>query len=209
LEAVEKRRRRMIDEQLRAHGIADGRVLAAMAAVPREEFVPREVREYAYADRALGIAAGQTISQPLVVAAMTEAAAAQPEDTVLEVGTGSGYQAAVLSLLCRRVISIEREPELAELASEALARLGFHNVEVLLGDGALGHPPEAPYPAIVVTAAAPAVPPALVDQLADRGRLVIPVGVAGGDQELLLLSRRGAAIASEVLFPVRFVPLRS
>src|SRR5579872_3084349 len=125
----------MVDEQLRPHGIHDERVLRALGAVPREEFVPADLRPYAYLDRALGIEAGQTISQPLVVAAMTQALDVQPEDTVLEVGTGSGYQAAVLSLLCSRVITIEREPLLAEHAAATLRRLGIGNVEVLLGDG--------------------------------------------------------------------------
>ena len=198
----------MVEDQLRAHGIADGRVLWAMGTVPREEFVPSDLREYAYVDRALGIEAGQTISQPLVVAAMTAAAAPGPEDTVLEVGTGSGYQAAVLALLCRTVISIEREPVLAEHAAATLGRLGFDNVRVVVSDGAGGYPAAAPYPAIVVTAAARGVPPALLEQLAPGGRLVIPVEVAGEEnQELRLLRREVDGISARLLFPVRFVPL--
>jgi protein-L-isoaspartate(D-aspartate) O-methyltransferase len=198
----------MVDEQLRRNGVTDQRVLWAMGNVPREEFVPPELREYAYVDRALGIEAGQTISQPLVVAAMTAAAAPAREVTALEVGTGSGYQAAVLSLLCRRVVSIEREPLLADHAAETLARLGFTNVDVVLGDGAEGYPAEAPYAAVLVTAAAAEVPPRLVDQLADGGRLVIPVDVPGDEnQELRLLRRQGEKVLTEVLFPVRFVPL--
>lgn len=198
----------MVEDQLSRNGVRDGRVLRAMGLVPREEFVPRELRDYAYVDRALGIEAGQTISQPLVVAAMTAAAAPAGDATVLEVGTGSGYQAAVLSLLCGRVVSIEREPVLAEHAAATLARLGFNNVEVLTGDGAEGHPQKAPYAAILVTAAADRVPPRLLEQLADGGRLVIPVRVAGEEnQELRLLQKAGGQVTSEVLFPVRFVPL--
>lgn len=200
----------MVEDQLRRNGIADPRVLWAMGLVPREEFVPPDLREYAYADRALAIEAGQTISQPLVVAAMTAAAAPAAGDTALDVGTGSGYQAAVLSLLCGRVVSVEREPVLAEHAAATLARLGFNNVEVVLGDGAEGHEDAAPYPVIVVGAAARRLPPALVRQLADGGRLVIPLEAAGEEnQELRLIRRRGEAVTSELLFPVRFVPLIS
>lgn len=199
----------MLDEQLRPHGIHDERVLEALGKVPREEFVPADLRPYAYADRALGIEAGQTISQPLVVAAMTQALDVQPEDTVLEVGTGSGYQAAVLSLLCRRVITIEREPVLAEHAGATLRRLGCDNVLVLLGDGTAGHPEAAPYPAILVAAAARRVPEPLLEQLAEGGRMVIPVEPQPGAdaQELRLYRRLRGEVGYEVLFPVRFVPL--
>lgn len=198
----------MVEEQLRRNGVADERVLWAMDLVPREEFVSREMREYAYVDRALGIAAGQTISQPLVVAAMTAAAAPAPDDVALDVGTGSGYQAAILSLLCKRVVSIEREETLAEHAAATLARLGFNNVEVVLGDGASGYEPAAPYPVIVVAAAARRVPKPLLEQLADGGRLLIPLETPGDEnQELRVIRRRGREVTSELIFPVRFVPL--
>lgn len=199
----------MVDEQLRPHGITDVRVLSALGTVPREEFVPAGLKPYAYLDRALGIEAGQTISQPLVVAAMTQALDLEGEATVLEVGTGSGYQAAVLSLLARRVITIEREPVLAEHAAATLRRLGYDNVLVVLADGSGGYPAEAPYPAILVAAAAPAVPPALFVQLAGGGRMVIPVEPPAGaeHQELRLYRRLRGDIVYEVLFPVRFVPL--
>ena len=206
---VEDHRRRMVDEQLRPHGITDARVLAALGTVPREEFVPADLKPYAYVDRALGIDAGQTISQPLVVAAMTQALGLERDATVLEVGTGSGYQAAVLSLLAGRVVTIEREPVLAEQAAATLRRLGYANVEVVLGDGSAGHPEAAPYPAILVAAAATVVPAALLAQLADGGRMVIPVEPPAGaeHQERRRYRRRGGEIANEVLFPVRFVPL--
>jgi protein-L-isoaspartate(D-aspartate) O-methyltransferase len=199
----------MLEAQLRPHGIHDERVLEALGSVPREEFVPAELRRYAYLDRALGIEAGQTISQPLVVAAMTQALHLQPDDTALEVGTGSGYQAAVLSLLCRRVVTIEREPLLAEHAAGTLRRLGYANIHVVLGDGALGYPAEAPYPAILVAAAARSVPAALVEQLAEGGAMAIPVEEARGaeNQELRLYRRLRGRVDYEVLFPVRFVPL--
>jgi len=199
----------MVAEQLRPHGITDDRVLRALGAVPREEFVSADLQPYAYVDRALGIEAGQTISQPLVVAAMTQALDVGLEDTVLEVGTGSGYQAAVLSLLCSRVITVERAPVLAEHAAATLRRLGYANVEVVLGDGSEGYPAAAPYPAILVAAAAREVPAALLDELAEGGRMAIPVEVvAGGEnQELRLYRRLRGAIQYEVLFPVRFVPL--
>lgn len=199
----------MVDEQLRAHGVTDERVLRAMASVPREEFVPPALRDHAYIDRALAIEAGQTISQPLVVGAMTQALDLAPDADALEVGTGSGYQAAVLSLLCRHVVTVEREPVLAEHAAATLHGLGYDNVEVVLGDGAAGHPSAAPYPAILVAAAAPRVPAPLLEQLAEGGRMVIPVEERGGaeNQELRLYRRLRGEISWEMLFPVRFVPL--
>ena len=151
---------RMVAEQLRPHGVTDERVLGAMVSVPREEFLAPRMRRHAYEDRALAIECGQTISQPLVVALMIQAASPQPEDGALEVGTGSGYAAAVLSRLCRKVVSVEREPALAEQASETLRRLGFDNVEVAVGDGSFGWPSDAPYNVILVAAAASGVPPA-------------------------------------------------
>lgn len=200
---------RMVAEQLRPHGVTDERVLEAMASVPREEFLAPRMRRHAYEDRALAIECGQTISQPLVVALMTQAAAPQPDEVALEVGTGSGYAAAVLSRLCRKVISIEREPALAEHASETLRRIGFENVEVAVGDGSLGWPAGAPYNVILVAAAARDVPPALVEQLRERGRMVIPVSVARDEpQDLRLYLRHGADVSYRSLFPVLFVPLR-
>src|SRR5438046_3232061 len=165
----------MVAEQLRPHGVTDERVLEAMASVPREEFLAPRMRRHAYEDRALAIECGQTISQPLVVALMSQALALSPEDVALEVGTGSGYQAAVLSRLCRRVVTLELEPALAEHAAATLKRLGFDNVEVAVADGSRGWPSSAPYGGILVACAARELPAALVAQLADGGRLVIPV----------------------------------
>lgn len=201
---------RMVAEQLRPHGVTDERVLEAMGSIPREEFLPMRARRYAYEDRALAIDCGQTISQPLVVALMTQAAAPADADTALEVGAGSGYQAAVLSRLCRKVITIEREPALAEHASQTLHRLGFDNVEVAVGDGSLGWPSGAPYDVVLVAAAASAVPAPLVDELADGGRMVIPVAMGGEEpQDLRLYVRHGEDVAYSSLFPVVFVPLRT
>src|SRR5438477_8994531 len=201
---------RMVAEQLRPHGVTDERVLEAMASVPREEFLAPRMRRHAYEDRALAIECGQTISQPLVVALMAQAASPQPDDLTLEVGTGSGYAAAVLSRLCRKVISIEREPALAEHASATLRRLGFDNVEVAVGDGSKGWPAEAPYQVILVAAAAKGVPQALIDQLAEGGRMVIPVAVSLHEpQDLRVYVRRGADVIFGSLFPVLFVPLRT
>jgi protein-L-isoaspartate(D-aspartate) O-methyltransferase len=200
----------MIVEQLQPNGVTDQRVLQAMADVPREEFLPPGLKGLAYDDRALGIDCGQTISQPLVVALMTQAAALQPGDIVLEVGAGSGYQAAVLSRLCRRVVTIEREPALAERAAATLQRLGYDNVEVVLGDGSLGWARSAPYPAILVACAAQEVPQPLIDQLAEAGRLVIPVET-GSDrpQDLRLYTRAAQDVTYRSMFPVLFVPLRT
>ncbi|HKB18057.1 MAG TPA: protein-L-isoaspartate(D-aspartate) O-methyltransferase [Candidatus Dormibacteraeota bacterium] len=201
---------RMVAEQLRPHGVTDERVLEAMASVPREEFLAPRMRRHAYEDRALAIECGQTISQPLVVALMIQAASPQPDEAAFEVGTGSGYAAAVLSRLCRRVITIEREPALAEHASETLRRLGFDKVEVAVGDGSLGWPAEAPYDVILVAAAARDVPPALLDQLAEGGRMVIPVATSADEpQDLRLYVRDGGDVLSRSLFPVLFVPLRT
>ena len=198
----------MISVQLRARGIVDERVLAAMAAVPRERFVPAGSRDLAYADQALTIAAGQTISQPWMVAVMTQLLDLQPGCRVLEIGTGSGYQAAVLAAMGCDVLGIERLPELADAARERIEALGFADrVEIRVGDGSLGSPADAPWSRIIVAAAAPAVPDALVAQLADGGRLVIPVG-GRRVQELLLVERRGAELATTSRGPCVFVPLR-
>jgi protein-L-isoaspartate(D-aspartate) O-methyltransferase len=200
---------RMVAEQLLPNGVTDPRVIHVMSQVPREEFLAGRLRRHAYENRALAIDCGQTISQPLVVALMTQALAPKPEDNALEVGTGSGYQAAVLSRLVRHLVTLELEPALAEHASEVLKRLGYDNVEVAVADGTLGWPARAPYDVILVAAASPDVPPALIDQLADGGRLVIPLGHATDEhQDLRLYERRGDTLASRSLFPVRFVPLR-
>ena len=196
----------MVDRQLRARGIRDERVLDAMAHVPRHEFVPLEHREEAYEDHPLAIGEGQTISQPFVVAAMLEALALRSEDVALEVGTGSGYQTAVLAELVRKVYSIERIASLAERARAVLERLGYKNVTVLHGDGSQGLAESAPFDAIVVSAAAPHVPKPLMDQLRDGGRLVLPVG-SGFAQELQLVRRIGSTATTMYLDGVRFVPL--
>jgi protein-L-isoaspartate(D-aspartate) O-methyltransferase len=193
--------------ELRHEGIRDERVLAAVQATPRECFVGALEREAAYANVALPIAEEQTISQPYVVALMSAALALMPTDRVLEIGAGSGYQAAVLAQLAAEVISIERLPALAASAQERLARLGYRNVTIHLGDGSLGWPAAAPYDAIIVTAAAPAVPPPLLAQLDRRhGRLVIPVGDREA-QHLLLIRHRDGVREEIRLGPVRFVPL--
>jgi protein-L-isoaspartate(D-aspartate) O-methyltransferase len=198
-------RRRLVAE-LRRDGVQDERVLAAIAAVPREEFVPPEHRANAYRNAPLPIGAGQTISQPLVVGLMTQALELAGSERVLEVGTGSGYQAAVLCRLAAHIVSIERFPELAERARAVLARIGCTNVEVHVTNGSLGWPAAAPYDAIIVTAGAPVVPEALVAQLADGGRLVIPVGDRTS-QELVLVIRQDGGTQTRRLGPVRFVPL--
>jgi protein-L-isoaspartate(D-aspartate) O-methyltransferase len=199
----------MVAEQLLPNGVTDQRIIDVMSQVPREEFLPGRMRRHAYENRALAIECGQTISQPLVVALMTQAVAPKPDDRALEVGAGSGYQAAVLSRLVKNVISLELEPALAEHASETLSRLGYSNVEVAVADGSFGWPPYAPYDIIMVAAASPDLPPALIEQLAPGGRLVIPVGKASDEhQDLRLYERHGDALTARSLFPVRFVPLR-
>jgi protein-L-isoaspartate(D-aspartate) O-methyltransferase len=201
---------KMVAEQLLPHGVTDERVLEAMSEIPREEFVLPRLRRHAYEDRALAIECGQTISQPLVVALMTQAIAPKPDDIALEVGAGSGYQAAVLSRLCRKVITVEREPALAEHAAATLRRLGFTNVEVGVGDGSLGWPAEAPYDVILVAAAARGVPPALIEQIVDGGRMVIPVAVSSDQpQDLRLYQKHGDEVGFRSLFSVLFVPLRT
>lgn len=177
-----------------------------MSKVPREEFVPEESKLCAYEDRPLPIGYGQTISQPFIVALMTSALELKGDEKVLEIGTGSGYQAAILSLLVRRVISVERIPQLAEEARERLRRLGYKNVEVYLAGETLGYPPEAPYDAIIVTAGAPQVPPSLLSQLKVGGRIVIPVG-SRFEQDLLKVVKTEKGIKVESLGPCRFVPL--
>lgn len=199
-------RGRMVERQLAARGIEDERVLAAMGKVPREAFVPADLAEFAYDDNPLPIPEGQTISQPYIVALMAEAARVGPQARVLEVGTGSGYAAAVLGELAAEVVSIERHPALAEGASQVLRRLGYANVAVIEGDGSTGVADRAPYDAILVAAGAPAPPDSLKRQLAEGGRLVIPVSV-NSHQDLRVFTRRGDAFEEDDLGPVRFVPL--
>jgi len=185
--------------------VRDERVLRAMAAVPRDQFVPDDLEEHAWANTALPIGSGQTISQPIVVARMCELLELQGDERVLDVGTGSGYHAAVLAQLAREVWSIERKPRLFDLAQGNLAAAGIENVHVVAGDGSGGYPPQAPYDAINVAAAAQEVPQALEDQLAEGGRLVVPVD--GRDQRLIVERRRGDVLERRSLEPVRFVPL--
>jgi len=203
----ERLREEMVKFQIAARGIRDEEVLRAFREVPREEFVPEEMREFAYEDSPLPIGEEQTISQPYIVALMTEALELEPDSRVLDVGTGSGYAAAILSRVAAEVFSVERIGELARVAEKRLKRLGYGNVRVREGDGSLGWAEHAPYDAIVVAAGGPEIPKALVDQLADGGRLVIPVGATPRLQELLRVRRVGGGIEKENLGGVRFVPL--
>jgi protein-L-isoaspartate(D-aspartate) O-methyltransferase len=199
-------RQRMVETQIRARGVGDERVLAALQEVPRHLFVLPGEQSQAYEDHPLPIGSGQTISQPYVVALMTALAAVGPQARVLEIGTGSGYQAAVLSRLAGEVYSIEIVPDLAGRALGALARLGYDNVHVRIGDGYRGWPEAAPFDAIVLTAAPPSVPPPLIAQLAAGGRMVVPVGEH--EQDLMLLVRQAdGTVRQEKILPVRFVPM--
>lgn len=200
-------RARMVETQLRTREIRDAAVLNAMSRVPRHLFVPPDVRPFAYEDRPLPIGRGQTISQPFIVAYMTEALQLQPNHTVLEIGTGSGYQAAVLAELVRQVYTIEIVPDLAAAARRTLADAGYKNVEVRAGNGYLGWPEHAPYPRIIVTAAPPEIPKALIDQLAVGGIMVVPVGT--GYQEMIVVSKTANGITQKKTIPVRFVPMVS
>jgi protein-L-isoaspartate(D-aspartate) O-methyltransferase len=204
---IDRDRARMIDDQLRGRGIADERVLEAMAAIPRERFVAPEVERYAYADEALPIDSGQTISQPYMVARMTELLGVRPGDRILEIGTGSGYQAAILASLGARVTSIERHPDLAASARARLDTLGLLvPVDIRTGDGSLGDPDGAPWDGIIVTAAAPSILDALRDQLADGARLVIPVGPR--DRQILtVVTRHGDEWLDQPDGACVFVPL--
>jgi protein-L-isoaspartate(D-aspartate) O-methyltransferase len=202
----EAERREMVEQQLRRRGICDGRVLDAMLSVPRHEFVPPAFLGMAYDDRPVPIGASETISQPYIVAAMTEAVQVEPGDTALEVGTGTGYQGAILAHLGAKVYTIERNSRHAEAARARLARLGYTGIEVVWGDGSRGYPPAAPYEVILVTAAAPEVPQTLLDQLDEGGRMVIPVGNRF-QQSLHQILKQGGQTLTRVLDACQFVPL--
>jgi protein-L-isoaspartate(D-aspartate) O-methyltransferase len=199
-------RQRMVEQQLKARGIKDERALAAMAKVPREEFVPADARVEAYEDGPLPIGYEQTISQPYIVAFMTEQLRSKPSDRVLEIGSGSGYQAAILAELVADVYTIEIVEPLAKTAEATLQRLGYKNVHLKVGDGYLGWPEEAPFDAIIVTCAPDKVPQPLIDQLKDGGRMVIPVGERFA-QQLYLLEKQNGQLKESVTLPVRFVPM--
>ena len=199
-------KQRMLRVDLKGRGIRDRLTLDAIAKVPREQFVPEETRHEAYADNAMAIGSGQTISQPYMVALMTEALELTGTERVLEIGTGSGYQTAILAEIAREVITLERLPELARRAGKVLEARGYANITALVADGTLGHEPGAPYDRILVTAGAERVPPALLRQLADRGLLVMPVG--GADcQHLHVVRREGDCFTTTSLTACRFVPL--
>jgi protein-L-isoaspartate(D-aspartate) O-methyltransferase len=199
-------RQRMVMEQLMPRGIHEERVLAAMSKVPREEFVPQDWRAPSYTDQPLPIGYGQTISQPFIVAFMTEQLRLAPGDRVLEIGTGSGYQAAILAEIGAKVYSIEIIEALAKTAEATLERLGYKNVHVKVGDGYRGWPEHAPFDAVIVTCAPDHVPQPLVDQLKEGGRMIIPVG-GFGDQELYLLEKKNGQLEQRAVLPVRFVPM--
>lgn len=205
----ETKRKRMVREQLTGPGrdIRDERVVQAMENVPRHEFVPRDVRSEAYEDTALPIGLGQTISQPYIVAFMTEKLQPKPTDRVLEIGTGSGYQAAVLAGLVKEVFTIEIVEPLAKRAAEDLKRLNYRNVFVRHGDGYQGWAEKAPFDAVIVTCAPEKIPQPLVDQLKEGGRMIIPVGPVSGAQELYLLEKRAGKVRKTAVLPVRFVPM--
>jgi protein-L-isoaspartate(D-aspartate) O-methyltransferase len=206
--AFAKARERMVDEQIAARGVSNARVLKAMREVPRHLFVPLNEREYAYEDEPLPIGNDQTISQPYIVAVMTELARPAATDRVLEVGTGSGYQAAVLSALVDHVYTIELVEPLATTAATRLAELGFHNVTVRAGDGYAGWPDRAPFDIIMVTAAPDHIPQPLLDQLKPGGRMIVPVGPVGATQQLRLIEKTAAGLPRTTdIAPVRFVPL--
>jgi protein-L-isoaspartate(D-aspartate) O-methyltransferase len=204
--SFEEARHQMVERQLAGRGITDERVLEAMREVPRHRFVPDDMWDMAYRDTPLPIGHGQTISQPYIVAYMTQTLHLTPDDRVLEVGTGSGYQVAILSRLAKRVYTVERVSELSKCAEQIMQELGYDNIEFRVGDGGYGWPEEASFDAIVVTAAAPEVPQPLVAQLADGASLVAPIGPAGY-QELVRLTKQGEATKVDHLVPVAFVPL--
>lgn len=202
-------RHRMVEEQIRKRGVSSPAVLEALRAVPRHCFVPAAFREEAYDDHPLPIGMGQTISQPYIVALMTELLDLEPDDRVLEIGTGSGYQAAVLSRIVKEVYTVEIIPELAREASRRLSELGYDNIHIRVGDGNEGWAEHAPYDAVIVTAAAPRVPPALIGQLSKGGRMCIPVGAGAFTQNLVLVTKDTQGVVStRPVIPVAFVPLK-
>jgi protein-L-isoaspartate(D-aspartate) O-methyltransferase len=205
-DAYAERRREMVETQIRGRGVTDGRVLEAMGTVPRHEFVPPQFRDASYSDEPLGIGDGQTISQPYIVASMCAALALNGTEKVLEIGTGSGYHAAILSTLARVVYTVECRAELATSAAGRLQQLGFDNVHVRYGDGTLGLKEVAPFDAILVAAAAPALPKPLLEQLAEGGRMIVPIG-AEKEQRLILIVHQGNEFVSERRESCRFVPL--
>jgi protein-L-isoaspartate(D-aspartate) O-methyltransferase len=205
-DAFAPRRQQMVETQLRARGIRDSRVLDAMAKVPRDQFVPENFRAQAYEDHPIPIGENQTVSQPYIVAIMLEALSIQPGNKVLEVGTGSGYQTALLAELSGHVYSIERHPSLAASAFAAMLRLGYENVTITVGDGSQGFQSHAPFDAIIVSAAAPQIPASLFEQLKELGRMVIPIGPEEAQQLQLVEKKNGAPVIT-VLEPCRFVPL--
>ena len=196
----------MVEEQMAARGISDPATLEAMQAVPRHEFLPLRLRGEAYGDYPLPIGYGQTISQPYIVAFMTGAIRPRPGEKILEVGAGSGYQAAVLAQMGADVYTVEIVEPLAEMAAQTLERLGYQNAHVRHGDGYRGWPEHAPFDAVIVTCAPDKIPPDLVAQLKDGGRMIIPVG-GGMEQELVLLRKNGEQIEKQSVLPVRFVPM--
>ncbi|SPJ31722.1 protein-L-isoaspartate(D-aspartate) O-methyltransferase [Candidatus Protochlamydia amoebophila] len=208
MDSYQEIRKQMVEKQIAARGIQDPRVLEAMGKVPRERFVSEHIAPLAYEDRPLSIDEGQTISQPFIVAVMAQQAQITPQDKVLEIGTGSGYSAAILSQLASHVYSMERYPKLAELAKKRLQEFGYNNVTVSVGDGSLGWEEFAPYEVIIVTAGGPQIPPSLLKQLAISGRLVIPVGPSLESQQLMRVMREDADhYRYENLGSVQFVPL--
>ena len=208
MDAFSEQRCRMVRDQITRRGLHDPRLLATLSDVPRHLFVPRASLLVAYEDSPLPIGFGQTISQPYIVALMTSLLELRGDEVVLEVGTGSGYQAAVLGRLCREVHTVELVPQLAAMAEEQLEQLAYTNVFVHLGDGSLGWPAAAPYAGILVAAAAPGMPQPLLEQLADDGKMVIPVENGEGYQLLEVVTRRGADLSTETITSVAFVPLR-
>jgi len=202
----QKLRNLMVERQIEARGVKDSRVLEAMRKVPRHRFVPEKLQSQAYDDEPLPIGAGQTISQPYIVAFMTEKLSLQPNDRVLEIGTGSGYQAAILAELCDSVFTIEIIPELSERAQQVLTKLGYRNIQFKIGDGYIGWPEKSPFDAIIVTAAPDHIPQPLVEQLKVGGRMVIPVG--DFFQDLYLVTKTEKGFKKKRILPVRFVPMR-